>query len=126
MRLGYQSGRMGGTAGLCITLIRTTIAALIAFAVAFLPLNGNAIPLPLLPSQLVEATMADQAHMPCCPSCDTQDDFKTCALKCATLAGAVLPAASVAPLYIAEGSLHTVAEDALHTHVIAPTHPPPI
>jgi hypothetical protein len=36
-------------------LIRTTIAALIAFAVAFLPLNGNAIPLPLLPSQPVEA-----------------------------------------------------------------------
>ena len=51
MRLGCQSGRMGGTAGLCITLIRATIAALIAFAVAFLPLNGNAIPLPLLPSQ---------------------------------------------------------------------------
>jgi hypothetical protein len=70
--------------------------------------------------------MVDHADMPCCPSCDTQGDFKACVLKCAALAGAVPPATTVAPLYIAEGSLRELAEDTLHTHVIAPTHPPPI
>jgi hypothetical protein len=70
--------------------------------------------------------MADHPDMPCCPSCDTQGDFKACVLKCAALAGAILPATIVAPLYIAEGSLRELAEDPLHTHVIAPTHPPPI
>jgi hypothetical protein len=111
-----------------MALIRTTVAALVAFAVALLPVSGNAIPLPLpLPSSPpAEVTMADHADMPCCPSCDTRGDFKACALKCVALASAVLPATTVAPLYIAEGSLHALAEDALHTHVIAPTHPPPI
>jgi hypothetical protein len=110
----------------CIALIRTTVATLIAFAVALLPVSGNSIPLLPLSSPPPEVTMADHADMPCCPSCDTQGDFKACALKCAALASAVLPATSVAPLYIAEGSLRELAEDALHTHVIAPTHPPPI
>jgi hypothetical protein len=98
----------------CIALIRTTVATLIAFAVAFLPVSGNSIPLPSLSSPPPEVTMADHADLPCC------------ALKCAALASAVLPATGVAPLYIAEGSPRAVAEDALHTHVIAPTHPPPI
>jgi hypothetical protein len=106
--------------------IRTTVAVLVAFAVAFPPVSGNAIPLPLLSSPPAEATMADHADLPCCPSCDTQADFKACALKCAALASAVLPETSVALLYIAEGSLRALAEGALHPHVIAPTHPPPI
>jgi len=109
--------------------IRNIIIALITFAVALLPASGNAIVLPLP----TEMAMTGPEDMPCCPSCDTQacdthGDFKAtvCALKCAALASAVLPATSVAPLYIAEGSLRAVAEDALHTHVVAPTHPPPI
>ena len=111
---------------MCIALIRTTVATLIAFAVTLLPVSGNSIPLPSLSSPPPEVTMADHADLPCCPSCDTQGDFKTCAVKCAALASAVLPATGVAPLYIAKGSPRAVAEDALHTHVIAPTHPPPI
>jgi hypothetical protein len=109
--------------------IRTTIVALIAFAIALLPASGNAI---LVPS-LADMAMTGPADKPCCPSCDTQacdthGDFKAaaCALKCAALAGAVLPAITVPRLYIAEGSLLALAQDALHTHVITPTHPPPI
>jgi hypothetical protein len=109
-----------------MALIRNTIIALIAFAVALLPVSSNTIPLPLLPSPPAEATMADHADTPCCPSCDSQDDFKTCALKCAALVGAILPATTIAPLYFAEVSLRELAKDALHTHVTAPTHPPPI
>ena len=109
--------------------IRNTLIALITFAVALLPASGNAIVLPLP----TEVAMTGLADMPCCPSCDTRacdthGDFKAtvCAQKCAALAGAVLPAMSVAPLFVAEGSLRAVAEDALHTHVVTPTHPPPI
>jgi hypothetical protein len=109
--------------------IRTTVATLIALAVALLPASGNAI---LLPSS-AEVAMTGHADMPCCPSCDTQacdthGDFKAavCALKCAALASAVLPVTSIAPLYIAESSLRALAEDAVHRHVIAPLHPPPI
>lgn len=110
-----------------MALIRNTIIALIAFAVALLPASANAISLPLH-SPEAEVTLADHADMPCCPSCDSQGDFKAtaCALKCAALASAVLPATGVAPLYFADGSLRALPEDTLHTHVIAPTHPPPI
>jgi hypothetical protein len=57
-------------------LIRTTVATLIAFAVALLPVSGNSIPLLSLSSPPPEVTMADHADLPCCPSCDTQGDFK--------------------------------------------------
>jgi hypothetical protein len=116
-----------------LAAIRTTVVTLIAFAIALPPASGDAIPLPLLSPSPAEVTMADHADMPCCPSCNTQacgalGDFKAtaCALKCAALAGAVLPATTVAPLYITEASLSALAENALHTHVITPTHPPPI
>jgi hypothetical protein len=117
----------------CLAVIRTTVVALIAFAIVLPPASGYAIPLPLLSPSPAEVTMADHADMPCCPSCDTQacdthGNFKAtaCALKCAALAGTVLPASTVALLYITEASLSALAENALHTHVITPTHPPPI
>ena len=101
---------------------RAILAALIAISIAFLPATGSAS----AASKPVEASSSDSADMPCCPSCDSQSDFKTCALKCAALSGAVLAATIVVPLYIGERSLLALSEDALHTHVIAPTHPPPI
>lgn len=109
-----------------MALIRNTIIALVAFAVTLLPASGNSIPMPSLSPPPPEVTMADHADTPCCPSCDTQADYKSCALKCAALSGAVLPATTIAPLYIAEASLRELAEDAVRTHVITPTHPPPI
>jgi hypothetical protein len=108
-----------------MTLIRTTITVLIAVAIALLPVSGNAIALP----SDAEATMADHADMPCCPDCNTQGDFKAtgCALKCAALAGAaVLPVMTVALLIIAGGPALALAEDAMHEHVSAPAHRPPI
>ena len=108
-----------------MVLIRTTVAALVAFAVAFLPASGNAI---VLPSQ-VQVAMTDQADMPCCPSYNTHGDFKAtdCVLKCAALASAVLPVMSVAALlYVSDGAPLALAEDVLHGLVRAPpTHPPP-
>src|ERR1700739_248960 len=101
---------------------RAILAALIAISIAFLPGTGGAS----ASSKPVEASSSDSADMPCCPSCDTQADYKSCVLNCAASASAVLRAPTIAPLYITEVSLRELAEDALHTHVIAPTHPPPI
>jgi hypothetical protein len=101
---------------------RAILAALIAISIAFLPATGSAS----AASKPVEASSSDSADMPCCPSCDTQADYKSCALKCAALSGAVLPAMTIVPPYIGEGSLSALAENVLHTHVITPTHPPPI
>jgi len=82
--------------------IRALLTALIAISVAALPAIAEVIVL-TSPDQV---TMADQAEMPCCPSCNTQGDFKAtaCALKCVALASAVLPAMPVALLFLAEGS----------------------
>jgi len=101
---------------------RAFLAALIAISIAFLPATGSAS----ASSKPVEVSNSEHADMPCCPSCDTQADYKSCALKCAALVGAVLPAMTIVPPYIAEGSLSALAENVLRTHVIAPTHPPPI
>ena len=74
-------------------LIRRILFAVIAISVAVLPATAEAI---VSPSP-AEVTMADQGDMPCCPSCNTQDDFKAtaCALKCVALAGAVVPAMTI-------------------------------
>jgi hypothetical protein len=107
-----------------MTGLRALLAALIAVSVAALPAIAEVIVLPS-PDQVM---MADQAEMPCCPSCDTQGDFKAtaCVLKCAALAGAVLPAMPATLLILAEGSPLAPAEHALHGLARAPpTHPPP-
>jgi len=104
--------------------IRALLTALIAISVAALPAFAEVIVLPS-PDQV---TMADQAEMPCCPTCDTQGEFKAtaCVLKCVALASAVLPAMPVALLFLAEGSPLAFSEHALHGLVRAPpTHPPP-
>jgi hypothetical protein len=82
--------------------LRALLAALIAVSVAALPAIAEVIVLPS-PDQVM---MADQAEMPCCPSCDTRGDFKAiaCVLKCVALAGAVLPAMPAALLFLTEGS----------------------
>jgi hypothetical protein len=107
-----------------MALNRTILVALIAISVAVLLATGGAI---VLPSP-AEATMADQADMPCCPYCDTQGDFKAtaCVLKCVAPASAVLPATNVPSLYIADGSRVSFVDDTLDGLVRAPpTHPPP-
>jgi hypothetical protein len=105
--------------------IRTIMAAMIAFSVAALPATGAAI---ALPSE-GQTAMAGQPDMPCCPSCNTQDDAKlaACALKCATVVGVVFSAPVMAPSYWADASLPIFAEDRLHEFLRAPpTHPPPL
>jgi len=107
-----------------MTGLRALLIALIAISVAILPAVAEVIVLPS-PDQVM---MADQGEMPCCPSCDTQGDFKAtaCVLKCAAVASAVLPAMPVAPLFVAEGSPLILGEHALYGLVRAPpTHPPP-
>ena len=107
-----------------MVLFRRVLVAVIAISVAVLPATAEAIVTPS-PTQV---TMADQADMPCCPCCNTQDDFKAtaCVLTCVALAGAVLPEIAVALLYVADGSPRSRADDTLHGLVRPPpTHPPP-
>ena len=107
-----------------MVLIRRFLVAVIAMSVAVLPATGEAI---VSPSP-AEVTMADQADMPCCPCCNAQGDFKTtaCVLKCVALTAAVLPMLAVAPLYVADRTTLSVADDTLRGVVRAPpTHPPP-
>jgi hypothetical protein len=106
-------------------MIRRILSAVVALAIAMLPASGAAI-VSALPAAM---TMAESGGMPCCPSCDTQGDFKAaaCVLKCAALAAAVLPA-SAATLY----SPHRAADGAGATEALRgtvrapPTHPPPV
>ena len=105
-------------------LIRRILVAVIAMSVAVLPATAEAIVSPS-PAKI---TMADQANMPCCPSCNTQGDLKAtaCVLKCTALAGAVLPAMTITLPYVADGSPQTLVDDTLHGVARAPpTHPPP-
>ena len=104
-------------------LIRRILVAVIAMSVAVPQAITEAIASP----SPAEIAMVDQADMPCCPTCNTQDDFKAiaCVLKCAALAAAVLPAMTIALLYTPNGSPRTLVDDTLHGLVRAPpTHPP--
>jgi hypothetical protein len=108
-----------------MVVIRAILTILIAISVVMLPAAGE----PIASPSPVEVTMADQADMTCCPCCDTRDNVKStaCALKCLTLAGAVLPAMPVTPRYLADGSPLSFADDTLHGFVRQPpTHPPPL
>jgi hypothetical protein len=108
-----------------MVVIRAILTVLIAISVVMLPAAGEPIVSPLP----TEVTMADQSDMTCCPCCDAQDNIKStaCALKCLTLVGAVLPAMSVTPQYLADGSPLSFADDTLRGFVKQPpTHPPPL
>jgi hypothetical protein len=104
-----------------VAVIRTILAVLVAQSVAALPAARQSV----VPS--VEMTMADDADMPCCPGCNTQDDFKStvCALKCVALAGIVVQAMILALPHLDDGPALSVADDPLHGLARAPlTHPP--
>jgi hypothetical protein len=104
--------------------MRRILVVVIAMSVAVLPGTAEAI----APPSPAEARMVDQADMPCCPSCNTQGDFKAtaCVLKCAVLGAAVLPVVTFALPYIANGAPRSLLDDPLHGLVTAPpTHPPP-
>ena len=105
-------------------LVLRILVAVVIIAVAVLPATAEAGIAPS-PAQVLTANQAD---MPCCPSCDTQGDLKAtaCVLKCTALAGAVLPSMTIALPYIAEVSQRTLVDDTLHGLARAPpTHPPP-
>jgi hypothetical protein len=104
---------------------RKILAALIATSLVVVPIGGTGFSNPIAP---VEMLMVDQADMPCCPQSDTQDDFKAaaCVLKCAALAGAVLPVMTFGLLYISDPFPLTPTDETLRGIVRAPpTHPPP-
>jgi hypothetical protein len=106
-----------------MVLIRTILAALIAFSVAVLPATGEAIAL----SSADQSMMSNQSDMSCCPCCNTQDVLKlaACALKCVGIVGAVLPALTLTPLYFADGASLPFVDHPLHEFFKAPpTHPP--
>src|SRR6202043_2332222 len=65
-----------------MVVIRTILAVLIAISVVILPAAGE----PIVSTPPAAVAMADQADMPCCPCCDTQDHLKAtaCVLKCLT------------------------------------------
>jgi hypothetical protein len=107
-----------------MALSRIILNALIAISLALGPISG-AVVNSVAP---VEMLMADQGDMPCCPYCDTQGDFKAaaCVLKCAALAGAVLPTMTLGLLYISDPFPLTQTDQTLRGIVRAPpTHPPP-
>jgi hypothetical protein len=107
-----------------MVVIRTFLVVLIAMSVVMLPATGE----PIVSPSPVEVTMADQSDMTCCPYCDTQDNFKStaCALKCSSLAGAVLPAMTVTPRYLADGTPLSFVGNTFHGLVRTPPTPPPI
>ena len=105
-------------------LIRRIFVVVITMSIATIPAAAEAVVLPS-PAQV---TIANAADMPCCPACDSQGNIKAtmCVLKCVALAGAILPAITVALPHIADGSPRTPVDDTLRGLVRAPpTHPPP-
>jgi hypothetical protein len=107
-----------------MALSRIILNALIAISLALVPIGG-AVVNSVTP---VEMLMADQGDMPCCPHCDTQGDLKAaaCVLKCAALAGAVLPTMPVGLFYMSDPFPLTPTDETLRGIVRAPpTHPPP-
>lgn len=106
-----------------MAFIRTILAALIAASIAVLPAAGEGMASP----SATQAMMVDQAGTPCCPCCNTQDDFKlpSCVLKCITLVGAVFPTMAVTPTYSANGAPLHLADVPFREFLRAPpTHPP--
>jgi hypothetical protein len=109
-----------------MALVRTIIAALIAISVALSPAIGEA---GMSSSSPVEVMTADQSDMSCCPCCKTQDHSQStaCALKCITLAGAILPAMNIAQPYLVDGLPVSFVDDTSHGVVRKPpTRPPPV
>jgi hypothetical protein len=107
-----------------MVLIRSVVAALIAVSVAEAPAIGEPVMLPAA----AEAMTSDQADMPCCQCCDTQDNFKStaCVQKCMALTGAVIVASSAAQPSLRDGRPMVFASDS--SRGVArkpPTHPPP-
>jgi hypothetical protein len=108
-----------------MVVIRAIMAVLIAISVVMLPATGE----PIVSPSPVEVMMADQSDMSCCPCCKTQDHSQStaCALKCITLAGAILPAMNIAQPYLVDGLPVPFVDDTSHGVVRKPpTRPPPV
>jgi hypothetical protein len=119
-----------------MTLFRTFVAALVALSVATLPASGQFI-LTSSPHETATGAQADtgaladtgaQADMSCCPDCASPGDLQTpgCILKCAALAGAILPSLTVSLRHAGKASPFWSAGVSLRGVLRAPpTHPPP-
>lgn len=99
---------------------RTILAALVAISLAMVPVTTA----PVVSTNSSDMSMADNADMPCCPPNDGNGSA-VCAFKCLNFVVAMFPLAVVPP-YSADGLPPDPADNALHEHVSAPAHPPPI
>jgi hypothetical protein len=106
--------------------VRTVLTALIAISVAGMPATGRTA----VPTTPVEMSMPDNANMPCCPSCNDQDNSKSsvaCALKCINFVAAVLPAMVDTELHLVDATPPSFVGSVLREHMSSPpTHPPPV
>lgn len=106
-------------------VIRTIVTALVAISVVLLPAAATvAVSIPS-----VEMSVGGHDRMPCCPSSESHDSFRSiaCALKCMALNGAVFPVIAVAVPPSTDGCLQAFADDTLQGLVSTPpTHPPPV
>jgi hypothetical protein len=108
-----------------MVIIRAFLITLITIAVAMLPPPTGVF----ASAKTVEMSMADNADMPCCPSCNDQDHSKgvvACAIKCMSLVSAVLPTIVSLPHFADEAPPSFVDGD-LREHLRSPpTHPPSV
>jgi hypothetical protein len=108
-------------------LVRSVVAALVAFSVAMSVITSPVIGETVMLPSAAEVATSDQADMPCCQCCDKQDNFKSaCVQKCMTLIGAFLVAPNAAQPSLRDGRLMAFTSDP--SRGVArkpPTHPPP-
>ncbi len=105
--------------------IRTIVAVLIASSVPLLPPVAGAA----MRSGAGDTAVIDKGGMPCCPECGARDNFKSipCLLKCATHAGAILPAIRLAAPFFAGEPLPSFRAHTLRgIERPPPTHPPQV
>jgi hypothetical protein len=106
-------------------VVHTILAALIAISVVALP-AAEGSDISTKPAQI---SMSGHAGVPCCPCCDTRRDYKSptsCAIKCISVFGAILPASVSLPQISDAVPLFSLI-DTLREYVRRPpTHPPPV
>ena len=112
---------------LAMLIVRTILAALVAFSIAIVPATGGVA---VSIKKSVDMSMSDNADAPCCPCCNGQNNSKHsvgCALKCLNFVAAVLPAMIVTKMYLVDAAPPSIVVEALRGYTSSPpTHPPPV
>jgi hypothetical protein len=106
-----------------MVIIRTIVATFIAISVVLLPAGMVS-----LPAASDQAMMVDQADMPCCPLCDTQNDHASmiCASTCMSVAAFIVPVTVIAlPPHIGGRPAQPFASEPLQEYLKAPPTRPP-